>query len=551
MTQSDDAYTKAQKLKLAAADNIDQPLLRQSDTINRQTHRLQLIEWRENSAYIYGTGSVSTKDIKSTFPSLLFLNMTAAFNEICRLNVYADITIVDIIQIISQHCRFSKTNFFSPNSLLEFHDHCRRNNLTHFNKMKTFIFYWNNLSPGAIDEKSIIALQSCASVKPPRPSGSNVRSDDESEGWLNDEEYYSVIDTIWFDYESGINSLWNTTASLLCAQYGRRPIQLAHLKIKDLSQKSDTERYIEFPGAKDQNSEGFRLSKFEIHPIGDHLWQMCQRLAKESINEFEKLLGPLSYNLQKELPLFYPRSQLTKRIEIVNALYSNKQDQCTSRILHTRAKRMSTVLRRSTGTHVWSSRTNDYLEEYAYRFRYTRARQLARLGVSKATLSFWLGHDSRKSLDAYYDDPAERARVLDDGISNIMAPLAQAFRGRLIRNKSEATRAGDERSLIELEGKDDSAVGNCGSSGFCTASVPIPCYRCTKFEPWLDGPHEEVLQRLLERQNEENMIPLPGSGRRLLTPLQLDRDIQAVVNVINHCKKAKLLDEQQTHIVTE
>lgn len=539
MTQSAEDYEKSQQHNTAMTDNIDQSLLRRFDTKHRQTDRLQLIEWRENSAYIYGTGSVSTKDIKSTLSPILFLKVTAAFDEICRLNVYADITIVDIIQIVSQYCRFSKTDIFSSHSLLEFHDHCRRNNLTHFNQLKTFILYWNNLSPGTINKKSIIALQSCATIKPPRPSGSNVRSDNESEGWLTDEEYHSIVDTIWFDYETGINSLWNTTASLLCAQYGRRPIQLAHLKIKDLRQQSKTEQYIEFPGAKDRNSEGFRLSKFEIHPIGDHLWQMCQRLAQESINEFEKHLGPLSYNLKRELPLFYPRSQLTKRLHMINDIHKNELDRCSSRFLHTRAKRMSTVLRRSTGTRVWSSRTNDYLEEYAYRFRYTRARQLARLGVSKKTLGYWLGHEHSKSLDAYYDDPAERARVLDDGISNIMSPLAQAFRGRSIRNKSEATRASDESSVIELDGNDDYAVGNCGSSGFCTASVPIPCYRCTKFEPWLDGPHEEVLQRLLERQNEENMNPLPGSGRRLLTPLQLDRDIQAVLNVINHCNKAK------------
>lgn len=544
MTQHGERYRTANQLNADSVDNSSIAVLRKFDTNHRRSDRLQIIEWRNENAYIYGTGSVSTKDIKNTLNPPLFLSMTEAIDEICRLNVYADITIVDIIQIFSQYCRFTDHEILSPKSLFIFYDHCKRNHLTHFNKMRSFILYWSNFSPDAIDKQSILAMQSFSSIKPPRPSGSKVRSDDDSEGWLSDEEYYAIIDTIWSDFESGTNSLWNTTASLLCAQYGRRPIQLAHLKIKDLKQINEIERNIEFPGAKDQESEGFRLSKFEIHPIGDHLWQLCQRLAAESICEFEKLLGPLPYDSRQELPLFYPRSGLVKRLEHVNKIDGNSVDQYASRFFHTRAKRMSTALRRSTGTPVWSIRTNDFIVENAYRFRYTRARQLARLGVPRLTLSFWLGHEYNESLDAYYDDPAERARVLNDGISNIMAPLAQAFRGRLIRNQSEATRASDASSLIELDGNDNFSVGNCGSDAFCTASVPIPCYRCTKFEPWLDGPHEEVLARLLERQDEENKTPLPGSGRRILTPLQLDRDIQAVLSVINQCDKIKLFNKQ-------
>ncbi|MBD9609811.1 hypothetical protein [Pseudomonas sp. PDM08] len=519
---------------------IDLSKLITFDTDHRRSDRQQFVEWRDNSAYIYGTGSVSTKHIKKTLAPDLFQIFIKVINEICRLNVYADITIVDIIQILSQYCRFSKCNTISTISILEFYDHCSSKKLTHFNQLRTFLLYWSNVSPNTITTQTLTTIKSLPTITPPRPSGSKVRSDNDSEGWLTDNEYYALIDVMWADYESGINSLWNTTASLLSAQYGRRPIQLAHLKIKDLRDNTGTDRHIEFPGAKDSDSEGFRQSKFEIHPISDQLWELCQRLAGESIIEFEKLLGPLDYASRQELPLFFPRSGLAKRLKIINETNEEISDKCASRLFHTRAKRMSTELRRPRGTQVWSSRTKDYIVENAYRFRYTRARQLARLGVSKATLSFWLGHENYNSLNAYYDDPAERSRVLNDEISNVMAPLAQAFQGRLLRNKGDATRASDASSLIELDGSDDLAVGNCGSSGFCNASVPIPCYRCTKFEPWVDGPHYEVLERLLERQKEENKIPLPGSGRKLLTPLNLARDIQAVLNVINLCDEVKL-----------
>ena len=58
----------------------------------------------------------------------------------------------------------------------------------------------------------------------------------------------------------------------------------------------------------------------------------------------------------------------------------------------------------------------------------------------------------------------------------------------------------------------------------------------TKFQPWVFGPHHEVLSRLLERQQLENEIPRPRMGRRLLVPVQLDKDIQAVREVIALCE---------------
>ncbi|MNY64173.1 hypothetical protein D3C86_2012450 [compost metagenome] len=40
---------------------------------------------------------------------------------------------------------------------------------------------------------------------------------------------------------------------------------------------------------------------------------------------------------------------------------------------------------------------------------------------------------------------------------------------------------------------------------------------------------------MIERQEEENNIHLPSKGRRILVPLQLDKDIAAVKLVIKLC----------------
>jgi hypothetical protein len=46
-------------------------------------------------------------------------------------------------------------------------------------------------------------------------------------------------------------------------------------------------------------------------------------------------------------------------------------------------------------------------------------------------------------------------------------------------------------------------MGNCGSSIHCGFYRPIACYAgCFDFEPWLDGPHEAVLDYMLARREE-------------------------------------------------
>ncbi|MGY1917421.1 hypothetical protein ACW9IF_00695 [Pseudomonas tolaasii] len=217
--------------------------------------------------------------------------------------------------------------------------------------------------------------------------------------------------------------------------------------------------------------------------------------------------------------------------------YTSGDEYYYSLIWHKSASSISQILLRKDGSPVISERTGELLHEFAYRMRHTRARQLARLGVPRKVLQYWMGHESPISLDSYYDDPAERARPLNNDVGTLLAPLAQAFSGVIRDDESHAIRGDDPTSRIELDGR--KGVGTCGESGFCSASVPIPCYRCSKFQPWVYGPHKEVLIRLIDRQEEENNIHLPSKSRRMLAPLQLDKEIRAVKTVIALCEKRK------------
>ncbi len=80
-------------------------------------------------------------------------------------------------------------------------------------------------------------------------------------------------------------------------------------------------------------------------------------------------------------------------------------------------------------------------------------------------------------------------------------------------------------SRVKIDGE---GVGNCGSYGFCGANVPIPCYTCTHFQPWLDGPHQIVLDELIAER--ERLIKVTGDNQVAAVN---DRTIFAVAELIS------------------
>jgi integrase len=409
------------------------------------------------------------------------------------------------------------------------------------NTFRNLLNLWYRLGYPGVDSDTIDIVNRLR--RPARKSRQRVISDDATEGWYTDQEYEDLVDCYWNDYEAGRVSLRSTAARLLNAQFGRRGVQLAGLKIMDLEFEGETDgisgRRIAFPGAKDRGAEEwFRGSKVDVHPLGDDLWKLCELQAQSSIRVYEAKLGrTLSELERKQLPFFESAKFPKKYSEELRDPNFPFITLLPTAHFHLNSPAISQLLVRTTGTPVISHRTGEPIREFGYRMRYTRARQLARLGVPRLTLQYWLGHEDRTSLEHYYSDPAEEARQLNEEVKLILGPLAQAFAGTVRDKESEASRGSNPASRVELDGRLN--VGSCGLHGYCSASVPIPCYHCAKFEPWVHGPHDEVLIRLIERQEEENNIHLPSKARRILTPLQLKKDIQAVKLVIRLCDARK------------
>ncbi len=452
-------------------------------------------------------------------------------------------TIKTRVASLSRVLNYFKFDDFSLANVKGINEICNSIKTNYFTGIKCLLLDCHRLECGGVSDEVARYLVNTSLVRGKRPSGSRVRSDDVNEGYYEEVEYDHIVSAIWRDYEAGRVSLWDTCALLLSAQYGRRPIQYAELKNGDFCNSGSSAGVhgprVSFPKAKGRVGGKFRVAGFEVHPMGDELWKLCKIQRDNSIKQFELALGrPLALHEKDVIPFFYPRRLADLRSRIVK----HSGEGLSGRDFHVRSTNMSAVFfrkGRSVYTKVKSVSTGEILVENAYRFRYTRARQLANLGVPRKILQMWLGHGSGEIIDIYYDDPAERARILDEAIRPVVAPLVQAFCGKLVDSEKYAIRGDDPSSRVGVDGREDSNLGSCGSHGFCGALVPVPCYRCKHFQPWVDGPHHEVLKLLKERQDIERSIPLPGQGRRLIAPLQLDKDIEAVNLVVSLCDAKK------------
>lgn len=447
---------------------------------------------------------------------------------------------------------------------------CIENNAFRYNKTKAlqFLEFWNDRYPGAVSDGTLNFLAQVASS---RNKSNNVESDDPEKSWLSNEEYSDVLRAIWNFYDE-TGALQPTLIRLLSMQYARRPIQLRSLKFCDLkighekvlTKIPDPE--IHFPSAKEQDvDEDFRGGKFEIHPVAEHLWNMLMIQKRHIKVLFQETMGiEVSESQLEELPIFTTKLRITNACKsLKNKLGLDPVQNTNDALFHLPSGLIMKVVtyegngastdarKRNYPAHPplpVSHRTGRPIVVTATRLRHTRVRQLARQGVKKSVVSYWLGHNDDNALKSYYHDPAEEARQLDQAMSKGLTPIAMAFHGRIIATDAESTHPDDPNKRIEFaKGYQLSYVGRCGKYSFCsTTSIPIPCYMCKNFEPLVDAPHEEVLKALLYRQQQEQELIRPGSMRDLLNPIDLTMDIMAVRRCIQLCDaKRKSMSESK------
>ena len=110
-----------------------------------------------------------------------------------------------------------------------------------------------------------------------------------------------------------------------------------------------------------------------------------------------------------------------------------------------------------------------------------------------------------------------------------MAPLARAFQGKP-PERYDAEKHDSSSLIVDLRvDQSGKAMGQCVGTGSCSFLAPVSCYTCRSFRPWLDGPHQAILDDLIARRNQQ----LSRNGLRMASVN--DRTLIAVAEVIQMC----------------
>ncbi len=181
-----------------------------------------------------------------------------------------------------------------------------------------------------------------------------------------------------------------------------------------------------------------------------------------------------------------------------------------------------------------SERTGEPIKIFPLRLRRTLASRAAREGYGLLIIARLLDHADTQSAHIYTENTPEHLTSLDKALAMQLAPIAQAFAGTLVIHEKYANR-GNEISSRIMNRDTGEGVGTCGTHSFCSALAPIACYTCYHFQPWLDGPHEAILESLIAKRKEI----LARTQDKTIASVN-DRTIFAVSQVVELCNERKL-----------
>lgn len=375
---------------------------------------------------------------------------------------------------------------------------------------------WHRLGYAGINEAVVRLLDSM--TLPGNPKGIAVLTMDPLLGPFSDNEVEALQDAIDEAYADGRLPDEEFLLARLFLALGGRPLQFASLKVSDVLEETtpqgDRAYFLRLPRAKQrgQRSRSEFKSRALIPQLGRPLLEYSQRIR----NKYRGLLADSS-----QAPLFPQRDPG----ELADGFEYHHTSGSIGLALKTALKKLE----------VNSERTGEELYLAPVRFRRTLGTRAAQEGHGELVIAELLDHSDTQNVGVYVASTPEIAQRIDRAVAMTMAPLAQAFKGVVIDEESQATRGADPASrIIDLRiDRAGSPMGSCGQHSFCGFMAPVACYTCSNFEPWLDGPHEAVLLHLLDKR--EQLLKTTDERMAAIN----DRSIYAVAEVIQICDERK------------
>lgn len=407
----------------------------------------------------------------------------------------------------------------------------------HLGGLKGFLLAWYDYGFDGITEEVVDLLQGWRITG--NQKGVAVASGCPESGPYTDLEMAALLD--WANAAAARQDIaFEDYAYLLTlAMTARRAVQIAALRGRDLIREAGKDApmfKLNIPRAKQRNV-GFR-GGFRSLAILEDLYLVLRQQHRRSVAEVAEAIGrKLDSALVDEVPVFINRKQLQSVggvDEVTDLLIGRAPDQ-----LHAKTASLNAALQRcAKASTARSERTGEFIRLSATRFRHTRGTKLRREGFGAFVIAELLDHSDIQNVRVYTENTAQEAVIINELVGHQLAPFAQACLGTLVRSEREAIRGDDVRSRVPNDRQN--AVGTCGNYGFC-ANGYRACYTCYHFQPWVDGPHEEVLEDLYA---EKGRVREAGCPDAIVTAN--DQLILAVEHCVLMCKEAKSHTQNST-----
>lgn len=337
------------------------------------------------------------------------------------------------------------------------------------------------------------------------------------QGAYSNLEYDGLYKALHAAFARGDISIDNYGLCLLSGAIGPRPVQIASLLVGDLKVAvgpAGKTYVLSIPRAK-QRGGGYR-TQFTERPLVEEIGMVIEAQTR-LVREQARRCGMVD---PEQAPLF-------PAVHVSGTFF----DGGTMPARPTTASITMRIINVMEGLGVKSERTGKTINVNATRARRTAGTRAAQEGKSLEEIAAVLDHTSLTAARSYVEIRSELLQRLDKKVAMLLAPMAQRFAGALTARGDDSGH-GIQRHVFGTvdEGAGPADVGGCGKQGFCGLGKPIACYTCRLFHPWLDGPHEAILDSLLARRRR---MAADGS---LIVATTLDDTIVACAEVVRQCQ---------------
>nr|WP_321979784.1 site-specific integrase [uncultured Cohaesibacter sp.] len=261
--------------------------------------------------------------------------------------------------------------------------------------------------------------------------------------------------------------------------FAMRPSQLAAMKVSDV-RDGDSGMHIRIPMAKQRNTQ----LRGEFMP-----WKPVSAGFADIIRTYlaEEVYPVATIGSRENAPLFW-----TAKMRKVQPTGFDG-----SIIGHANADNITDIYQLAIhNLNAISPLTGEKMKLNPRRERHTYATHLAMNGAPAEEIAVNLGQTHAGSCQPYIDATIGHFQSIENVVGAHYVAVGDRFIGNVVSENK------DSNEFIIVNDK-LSNVGSCGSNG-CSAVdcgvAPLACYTCRNFNAWEEGPHQEILDTLLEEQ---------------------------------------------------